>query len=58
MSEQRLLFEPRRPPWVDRLWQEIPTDTRRQLISILAEMGRNDPQRGRKEPPEEERDES
>jgi len=40
MSKQQLLFDPREQTWVNRLWRTLHADRRRQVISILAEMGR------------------
>lgn len=40
MSEQVLLFDLRRPLWSDRLWRTIDLETRHEIVSILAEMGR------------------
>ena len=40
MNEQRWLFEPRRAPWVDRLWQQVGAEVRRQVVTCLAEMAR------------------
>ena len=41
MSEQRLLFDPHRSIWVERLWQRIDAETRGTLISILVQMARS-----------------
>ena len=40
MSKQRLLFEARRRPWVNKLWRQIPPKKRQQIIATLAEMAR------------------
>ncbi len=40
MGEQRLLFQPRRKAWVNRLWRQVSVEKRREVISILAEMAR------------------
>ena len=40
MHEQKLLFDPERAPWVERLWNQAGTAVRRKVVSILAEMAR------------------
>jgi hypothetical protein len=40
MSKQLLLFDPRVPPWVRRLWDRIDPEKRRQVLIILASMAR------------------
>ena len=55
MSEQRLLFDPHRSIWVERLWQRIDAQTRGKLISILVQMARSSLTCGPRPPAEEER---
>jgi len=40
MSKQLLLFDPRIPAWVRELWNRIDAQKRRDILSILANMGR------------------
>ena len=40
MSEQRLLFELHPLPWVESLWRKVDSKRRREVVSLLAEMGR------------------
>ncbi len=40
MSKQRLLFEPQRSHWVDRLRRLLPPQNREEIIATLAEMAR------------------
>jgi len=40
MSKQLLLFDPRIPAWVRELWNRIDAQKRREILSILANMGR------------------
>ena len=40
MSEQGLLFVPRKPDWVAAIWQRCDPEVYRKCIAILAEMGR------------------
>jgi hypothetical protein len=35
------MFEPELPSWVERVWCKIDPDKRRELIAILAEMGKS-----------------
>ncbi len=55
MSEQRLLFDPHRSIWVERLWQRIDTQTRGTLISILVQMARSSLTTSPQPPAEQER---
>lgn len=41
MSEQWLLFDLVNLQWVVRVWERIGADKRKQLVAILAEMGRS-----------------
>jgi hypothetical protein len=41
MSEQIRMFEPELPNWVEKVWCKIDPDKRRELIAILAEMGKS-----------------
>ena len=41
MSQQGLLFDPPRSPWVVKLWRSIDPKTRSEIIALLAEMGRH-----------------
>jgi hypothetical protein len=41
MSEQLRMFEPELPSWVEGVWCKIDPDKRRELIAILAEMGKS-----------------
>ena len=38
MSLQLPLFERREPTWVDRVWQSVAADRRREVIAILIDM--------------------
>jgi len=40
MSQQSLLSEPWRDPWVDRLWRSANPEKRQKILSVLAEIGR------------------
>src|SRR2546429_4475307 len=40
MSKQLLLFDPRIPAWVRELWNRIDAQKRREILRILANMGR------------------
>ena len=40
MNEQKLLFRLEQEVWIERLWRRVPLETRRQIIAILAEMGK------------------
>jgi len=40
MSEQLRLFEPDLRSWVERIWIKAGPEPRREIIAILAEMGR------------------
>jgi len=58
MSEQGLLFKRPRSPWVDRLWDRIPAEKRREIISMLADLARKALIRREDESQEEKADES
>lgn len=40
MSEQLRLFEHDLGSWVERVWTKADTERRREIIALLAEMGR------------------
>ena len=40
MSEQQLLFNPWERTWIGRTWRAIDPEQRREILGILAEMGR------------------
>ena len=40
MNEQMLLFDSRDKTWIERIWDRITPDRRREVILALAEMGR------------------
>jgi len=40
MSEQLRLFERGLGSWVERVWTKVDSDRRREIVAVLAEMGR------------------
>lgn len=40
MHEQKLLFHPQEKPWMERFWRRVPSETRRRVLAILAEMAK------------------
>ncbi len=40
MSEQQALFDPWERTWIGRTWRAIDPEERREILGILAEMGR------------------
>lgn len=40
MNEQLSLFEWREPSWVRKIWEQLGPQARRQVLSLLAEMGK------------------
>jgi len=40
MNEQLPLFEWREPSWVGKIWEKLDPQARRQVLSLLAEMGK------------------
>jgi len=41
MSEQRHLFAQQRQRWIEAVWSSVPAETRREVLAILADMGRS-----------------
>ena len=40
MNEQKILFPLQESLWNEQLWRRVPLETRRQVITILAEMSK------------------
>ena len=41
MSEQLLLFERKKPAWIDRIWQTIDPRKQDETVAVLAQMARD-----------------
>jgi hypothetical protein len=41
MSEQLLLFDQKKPAWIERVWKTVDPKHRQEAIAILAEMARD-----------------
>jgi len=39
MDEQIELFESRDQDWIQRLWKNLPTASRQEVLNVLAQMG-------------------